>query len=596
MQLVQDAESRHRRQRRRNARSQHLADLLRRAVLRRHLRRAAARARARHSRRRAERRRRLDHRDRAAQRRRSGRSSGISLLTRTPSLYNAAPDPFLTNFNENIPLRNLPIVDRHRARRVGDPDGDRQHRVGAAVGEPGRVRTVHHAAGDHAVRARRRDRAEPDDDARSSAPATSPSRATLFRNDLAHRGGFGVEHEPAHVPDERHAVPGAPFALRGPAADRDVLRERRCDHDRPRRRRRRSSRRRPRSFPRISPTSRRRVRVGRYGFAAPPRLDHVVIAVSDWERSNAFYRDVLGAEVLELDLGRYAYRLPDGQQLNVHGPGATPHPRAIDPVRPGNSDLCFAWDGSPDEAVEHLRSHGVEVELGPVARTRRARRRDERVLPRSRRLAARADRVRIAVEFRELLKQRRMIRHYETRADSARDARAHRRDGAARAERRVQPGPAPARRRRPGVLEQTRGARTTTRRRRRALVRERSGAHLRDDARGGLPRALSEGRQAPGRGGDRVAGSVLARRRRRRAHARAARRDRRGARRRGVRHLPGRGAQLRELLAIPADFALVAGVTLGRPLPDPEWSKLTSRSTQRRRTLDELVHWNTWTS
>jgi catechol 2,3-dioxygenase-like lactoylglutathione lyase family enzyme len=29
------------------------------------------------------------------------------------------------------------------------------------------------------------------------------------------------------------------------------------------------------------------------------RLDRVVIAVSDWERSNAFYRDVLGAEVVE---------------------------------------------------------------------------------------------------------------------------------------------------------------------------------------------------------------------------------------------------------------------------------------------------------
>jgi nitroreductase len=54
--------------------------------------------------------------------------------------------------------------------------------------------------------------------------------------------------------------------------------------------------------------------------------------------------------------------------------------------------------------------------------------------------------------------------------------------------------------------------------------------------------------------------------------------------------------KLRELLAIPADFAIVAGVTLGRPLPDPEWTKLSSRSTQRRRTVDELVSWNTWSS
>jgi FMN reductase [NAD(P)H] len=54
--------------------------------------------------------------------------------------------------------------------------------------------------------------------------------------------------------------------------------------------------------------------------------------------------------------------------------------------------------------------------------------------------------------------------------------------------------------------------------------------------------------------------------------------------------------QWRDLLKIPDDLQIVAGVTLGRPLPDPEWSKRTSRSTQRRRGLDELVHWNSWTS
>ena len=37
-------------------------------------------------------------------------------------------------------------------------------------------------------------------------------------------------------------------------------------------------------------------------------------------------------------------------------------------MRPGNSDLCFRWPGSTDEAVEHLRAHGVEVEEGPVER------------------------------------------------------------------------------------------------------------------------------------------------------------------------------------------------------------------------------------
>ena len=98
------------------------------------------------------------------------------------------------------------------------------------------------------------------------------------------------------------------------------------------------------------------------------RLDHVVIAVSDWERSNRFYADVIGAEVVEISRGRYGYRLADGQQLNVHGPGSSPVPRAYDPVHPGNSDLCFVWDGTPEDAIAHLLAHGVEVELGPVER------------------------------------------------------------------------------------------------------------------------------------------------------------------------------------------------------------------------------------
>ena len=97
-------------------------------------------------------------------------------------------------------------------------------------------------------------------------------------------------------------------------------------------------------------------------------LDHSVIAVSEWERSNAFYRDVLGAEIIEVGPGRWAYRLA-GTQLNVHGPGVDAGDNvARIPVQPGNSDLCFAWPGRIEDAVAHLRERGVEVELGPVSR------------------------------------------------------------------------------------------------------------------------------------------------------------------------------------------------------------------------------------
>jgi catechol 2,3-dioxygenase-like lactoylglutathione lyase family enzyme len=99
------------------------------------------------------------------------------------------------------------------------------------------------------------------------------------------------------------------------------------------------------------------------------RLDHVVVAVSDWERSNRFYADVLGAELVELSYGRFAYRFADATQINVHGPGSTPHPRAADPVRPGNSDLCFVWEGTPEEAVAHLAAHGVDIVEGPTPRS-----------------------------------------------------------------------------------------------------------------------------------------------------------------------------------------------------------------------------------
>jgi catechol 2,3-dioxygenase-like lactoylglutathione lyase family enzyme len=95
-------------------------------------------------------------------------------------------------------------------------------------------------------------------------------------------------------------------------------------------------------------------------------FDHCVVAVSDWELANAFYRDVIGAEVIERGAG-YAYRLGD-RQLNVHGPGVDAHPLARDPVRPGNSDLCFRWDGPIADAVAHLGRHHVLVELGPVER------------------------------------------------------------------------------------------------------------------------------------------------------------------------------------------------------------------------------------
>ena len=117
-------------------------------------------------------------------------------------------------------------------------------------------------------------------------------------------------------------------------------------------------------------------------------LDHCVIAVSDWDRSNAFYADVLGAEVVARGEG-YVYRF-GANQLNIHGPGVDGEPNAEPPVAPGGADLCFVWDGPIDRRGRASRAARRADRARAGAALRRARRRDERLLPRPGPVAARA--------------------------------------------------------------------------------------------------------------------------------------------------------------------------------------------------------------
>jgi len=50
----------------------------------------------------------------------------------------------------------------------------------------------------------------------------------------------------------------------------------------------------------------------------------------------------------------------------------------------------------------------------------------------------------------------------------------------------------------------------------------------------------------------------------------------------------------KDLLGIPDDVAVVAGVTIGKARPDPRASAASSRMSQRRRRLEEVVHWERW--
>ena len=58
--------------------------------------------------------------------------------------------------------------------------------------------------------------------------------------------------------------------------------------------------------------------------------------------------------------------------------------------------------------------------------------------------------------------------------------------------------------------------------------------------------------------------------------------------------LPDRVPAVKELLGVPEDVHFVCVLTIGRPAPSPRESELVSRLSQRRRTLDELVRWERW--
>jgi nitroreductase len=54
-------------------------------------------------------------------------------------------------------------------------------------------------------------------------------------------------------------------------------------------------------------------------------------------------------------------------------------------------------------------------------------------------------------------------------------------------------------------------------------------------------------------------------------------------------------AKWREVLRIPAELTIVAGVTVGTPAPDdPDHARASSVFSQRRKPYDELIHWNGW--
>lgn len=96
-------------------------------------------------------------------------------------------------------------------------------------------------------------------------------------------------------------------------------------------------------------------------------LDHLVLTVSDIERSIAFYTQVLGMELISFGEGRKALRFGN-QKMNLHEAGRGYTPKADKPL-PGSEDVCFLLAETLQDAIAELEHHGVDIVDGPVKRT-----------------------------------------------------------------------------------------------------------------------------------------------------------------------------------------------------------------------------------
>ncbi|AWV07691.1 VOC family protein [Marilutibacter maris] len=97
------------------------------------------------------------------------------------------------------------------------------------------------------------------------------------------------------------------------------------------------------------------------------RLDHFVLTVRSIEASCAFYRDVLGMEIVVFGEGRHALRF-GAHKINLHQAGRELQPHAAAPTR-GSGDFCLLTTEPLDAVIARLRRLEVAIEAGPVPRT-----------------------------------------------------------------------------------------------------------------------------------------------------------------------------------------------------------------------------------
>ena len=97
------------------------------------------------------------------------------------------------------------------------------------------------------------------------------------------------------------------------------------------------------------------------------RIDHIVITAFDLERTIDFYSRVLGMEPITFAGGRRGLAF-GRQKINLHQAGREFEPKALKPM-PGSMDLCFITETPLADVVASLKTNGVAIAQGPVAKT-----------------------------------------------------------------------------------------------------------------------------------------------------------------------------------------------------------------------------------
>lgn len=96
-------------------------------------------------------------------------------------------------------------------------------------------------------------------------------------------------------------------------------------------------------------------------------LDHLVLTVSDIDKTVDFYTKVLGMKKEIFKGSRVALKFGN-QKINLHKLGAEFEPKAFN-VKDGSADLCFIINTPLNEAKNYIESMGIKIEEGIVSRT-----------------------------------------------------------------------------------------------------------------------------------------------------------------------------------------------------------------------------------